>query len=379
MNGVVTSILNQAEGLSRRGNDILIIAPMMSNQEKYGIGKHNIETMYIKSKKAFFYPEFRISNPFSGKIIKKIKQFKPDIIHFHTQFTLGLSSIIIAKRLNIPLVGTFHTFISDPKYLKHVYLHSWSKAEKIAWKYSNFFYRRSDVVVCPSRNAANELRNAGIKNKITIIPNSIKLKEIANHKNKKIKLINKKNFNLVYVGRISHEKNVNILLESLKRALSKNSNITLTLIGKGPSLKKLKLLSKRLGISKNVAFLGQIDNEVLLKDGLLSYFDTFITASTTENQPMSMLEAMANGLPIIGVNERGVPELVTHMKNGLLVVKDSPEAFAKSILHLTQNKALQQKLGRESKRRAKHYDYMGITKDLEHLYDTLIKKRVYHK
>jgi glycosyltransferase involved in cell wall biosynthesis len=192
INGVVTSTLGFAKGLAAKGHKILIIAAKPKEPVKCDFGK-NISVKFVPSARAFFYEDFRITCPYTLGLVRLLKKFKVDVIHFETQFTLGLEAILCAKILKVPLVGTFHTYITEPGYLKHVHLdvllEKYKFMKTITWGYSNFFYNHCNLVISPSFETKRQLEKYGVKKPITVLFNGIDLQRF-----KHINLKEKKRF-----------------------------------------------------------------------------------------------------------------------------------------------------------------------------------------
>ena len=133
IDGVVSATVNLAKGLAKRGHKVIIVAPSKKKGQKEAFIHKNVEILRIPSIPAFFYPGFRFTWLYNKKVINYLEKKKIEFIHFQTQFTLGYLAISAAKKLDLPLTGTFHTFISDPEYLRHAHL-DYKFVGKMAWK-----------------------------------------------------------------------------------------------------------------------------------------------------------------------------------------------------------------------------------------------------
>ena len=128
------------------------------------------------------------------------------------------------------------------------------------------------------------------------------------------------------MGRVSYEKDIDQAMQAFGTASRNLPDATLMIVGDGPERKKLESLAKKLGVEKKIIFTGMLHREDL-RDALRAN-DIFVTASRSENMPVSVIEAMACGLPVASVRAKGIPEIVDHGKNGLLVEPDRPEELA---------------------------------------------------
>lgn len=300
-NGIVTSIVSFCRELADRGHEICIIVP-----DNLGVSDFNypgIEIIPVKGFPAFFYPDFKITFAFTPSLIKKIREFKPDIIHYHTQFVLSWQAIILGKLLKIPRVGTFHTYIADEGYLKVIGLEKFRIFGELGWKYNNFFYEHCEHVISPSQNALLELVSHGIpRNKISLLPNPLPTEEKSDIFHIK-DIPNTPNI-ICSVGRLSREKSYDVCIRAIRLVSEKISDVCLVIVGDGPERTSLEELTKELNIEKNVRFLGKVPHTDLLNSDLFIRSKCFLTASTTETQGITIIEAMSFGLPIVGVDEK---------------------------------------------------------------------------
>lgn len=305
INGIVTSIFTYCEWLANRWHKILIIAPYRFSLKWYR--HNNIEIHYLKGLPAVFYPDFKITFGFTPNLLKKLYRFKPDIVHFHTQFVIWWQAIQIWKLFSVPIVWTFHTFITDKNYLKIIGLDKYRVAWKISWKYNNYFYNRCDLIICPSFCAKNELLNNNIKQKnIVVLPNPIP----------PLTKVRKRNFfndnrpRILYVWRLSDEKQIDVLINATYVVSKEISDIQLVIVWDWPLKLDLMKLVVELWIQNNVKFLWFVPHDELQSSDIYEKSSLFVTASPSETQWITILEAMRWGLPIVWVDAFWVAELV---------------------------------------------------------------------
>ena len=374
VNGVVTSSINTAFEMARRGHEIYGVVSRNRNDLKCPEDYFPFPLLYQEGNSAYFYPEFNYTYIFSAKIVKAILDFKPDIIHFHAPMSMGYQAIRISRILKIPVVGTFHTFFAEPEYLSIVNLDKCKFLTKIGWWYSNQFFNRCDAVISPGKYTAKHLIEKKLKNKLYIISNGVDVKKYQKFKFKPDKfLLNpKKNEEwIIFIGRISKEKCLNVLLDAMKILINRRKKLKLLVVGDGPYKEELKKTAKNMNLHNNVFYSGMIQNKDLLESGILSKMKLFVTPSTSENQPMTILEAIMFGLPVVGVNAKGVPELIEG--NGFIVPPGDSLKLAESILKILQNKTLYKKFRNKSLKLSKKYDIRLTTDKIEALYYDLVK------
>lgn len=352
LNGVTTALLNQVLGLSRQGHRIYIFAPKAKTTKPIKYKVENVHVEYMPSFPIFVYPEVRFSYPIFNQAYRVTKKFRPDIIHFQSPSSAGIAGIITAKQLGIPLVGTFHGYFMEPEYLKVIgFADTFQKiTTNVLWKYTTFYFNLADGVVTPSEISRKELITRGFIKDISVIHNSLDTQTIKKVSPEKVAKLKKKlklrEHVILYVGRISHEKNIDQLIKSFKLVLKKEPDTHLLIIGKGPALPLLKDLVGSLGLKKDVIFHGEVEQKPLLTEGYYQMVDMFATASTSELQPVSLIEAYAFGLPAVGSAKRGTGEMIKNV--GLLSKPDDIEGFARNLLKIISDEKLKNTLSANS-------------------------------
>ncbi len=377
LNGVTTALLNQVLGLSRQGHRIYIFAPKAKTDKPIQYKVENVHVEYLPSFPVFFYPEVRFSYPIFNQAYRVTKKFRPDIIHFQSPSSAGIAGIIIAKQLGIPVIGTFHGYFMEPEYLKVIgFVDTFQKiTTNVLWKYTTFYFNLTDGVVTPSEISKKELITRGIVKNISVIHNSLDTQTIKKVSPEKVAELKKKlklrEHVILYVGRVSHEKNIDQLIKSFKIVLKKQPDTHLLIIGKGPALPLLKDLVNKLGLKKDVIFHGEVEQKPLLTEGYYQMVDMFATASISELQPVSLIEAFAFGLPAVGSAKRGTGEMIKNV--GLLSRPDDIEGFAHNMLKIITDEKLKNTLSANSlKVFNEKYELGEITHQFEEYYQKFI-------
>jgi len=364
IDGVVTFTTNLSKELANKGHKVFIICPKYKNNQEFQY--KNIKIIRINCIPAFFYEGYKFASPFSWRLLSIIKKEKIDIIHFQTPISLGIQAILISKILKIPLVGTFHTNIADPNYLKHINI-THSYMQKISWEYSKMYYNQADLRTCPSQTTKKELLKHGFKKPIKAISNGIGLESFKPAKN------NRKQKILIFIGRIAYEKNIFYLLECFKMVLKKIPDTKLIIVGEGPQFEEVKQKVKSLGLSKNIILTGRISHDELINSQTFNSADLFVTASTTETQGISTMEAQAKGIVCIGVSAGGIKDLIKNNYNGFLVKEGDKKKYADCIIKLLTNKSLYKKMKANTLKEIKKHELKKVIKIYEREYKNLIK------
>ncbi|MBI4039174.1 glycosyltransferase [Candidatus Daviesbacteria bacterium] len=377
LNGIATALANQAKELGKQGHEILIFTPKLDDIKRTKFVAKNVTVVHLPTVPALIYTEYKFGVFGLPRIIKHLIKFKPDILHSHTPFTIGLDAVLAAKVLKKPLVGTAHIYFTDSDYLRFVkYDLAVKLLGKISERYLNFMFNQCDLVLAPSKALTSDLKNNGFKKPILYLPNGVILKTpkfLTEEEKKSLKSkYGLKDKVVLHFGRLSYEKNIDLLIKAFYLLTKNNKNLSLLIIGDGPAKKSLGKLSKKLGIEKQVLFTGFIDHQILISSGMLGVGDVFATASTMENNPMVVLETMVYGLPVVGVKQAGLIELVS--ANGFLVEPGNYKQLAEKIDKILSNKDLAKKMSQQSLRLIRNYSIEKSVNKLIRMYQTLISK-----
>ena len=288
-----------------------------------------------------------------------------DLIHSHGYFA-DILGVPISKLLRTPILSTCHGFISNDRNLR-----IYNKLDKLSLRFAN-------KVICVSESIKYDLIRNGIKEtRIVVIPNAVETDMngelfIKNRKEKRQSLdIKEDEFVLGYIGRLSEEKGINYLIESSSMLNNLNIPIKVVIIGQGPQKKILEDLAKEKGIESKVIFCGfQPDVE-----NWLPAIDTFILPSLTEGTPMSLLEAMAYGIPAVASAVGGVSKLIDSGKNGIIVSPGKPEEIKDTVFNLYNNKKLRNSISMGAKQYVnKKHNIGDWTNKIEVEYLNIVKK-----
>ena len=171
VNGVVTAVLNVAQPLADRGHKILIVTPKIGDKREYSYPGITIKR--INSLPAAFYDDFRWTPSFSFSTFKMLKEEGYELVHFMTPFTISYLGIKLARMINLPVIGTFHTFISDPTYYEQMFKGVIKATEQATWTYLSRFYNAADMVTAPSPSTLKAMQENGCTSPGEVISNGI--------------------------------------------------------------------------------------------------------------------------------------------------------------------------------------------------------------
>ena len=301
ISGVVTHIETLKKGLEAQGHKVLIVTLDPKTKEHYV--KDGI--LYCPSmplKKIYGYG---VANPVNLRRLAFIKAFNPDIIHIQTEFTMGLFGLFCAKRLKKPVVYTLHTMYDD--YL--FYVAPGKRMQKLVKPGAHWYFRRiakrATEIIGPSTKVVEFLRRCGVERHVNIIPNTVDLSDfmVENVDPKEIAATKEKlgispgDIALFFVGRLGKENSLDTLIDLFTENFAGESPYKLFIVGDGPEAAALRQQVAQRKMKDQIHLLGRVDHDLLPP-----YFqacDLFATASLSEINSISMLEAMASGLYVV--------------------------------------------------------------------------------
>lgn len=375
INGVCFSIKNVSQELMNRGHKIIVFAPS-PNSKNSSQTVEGIQTEYFSSFSLPSYKEYRIIFPAQNKALKIARDFKPDIVWCETPFGVGRMGQKIAKKMKLPCIGTYHTLIPDfLMYLPLPVIKKLNVTKKIAWKLTNRFYERCNIVSTPSEAMKRELSKNNLKADVRAISNGID-HSLFKPTSAGIKEFLKKNnipssaTKMIFFGRISFEKNIDVLVKALHLLNEqKKQKFVLLLVGNGPATESLRALAKELGEQENVFFTGALRDAALV--AAVNAADFYVTASTIETQGLAVLEAMACGKPAVATEYLAIPEAVKDNYNGFLFKPFDIADCAEKMEKLATSKELLTRFGENAKKTAQGHSMERVGDIWERLFETL--------
>lgn len=324
INGVVSSVELLRKKLVEHGHKCYVICTYPSNLFSNSIVRTD-DIIRLPGVELKFLYGYAVTSPFHFKVIEDIRKLNLDLIHVHTEFGVGIFARTVAKKLNIPLISTYHTTYEDyTHYVNPINSHLIEKgAKKAIAKLSKVYCNSCARIISPSEKTKNMLVNYKIRNEIIeVIPTGLELKRFRKEnininilQNIKNKInIDEKDKIFIFVGRIAKEKELDIVIKAFKKIKDLKKNIKLLVVGDGPSKKELVELCDELGVSDYVYFLGKKPQEEIPYYYHLA--DVFVSASTTETQGMTYIEALASGLMVVGRKDEVLSDLIEEKETG---------------------------------------------------------------
>lgn len=345
INGVSTTISTFANEFVNQGYVVHLIAP------SYGQDETDEDWITrIAARSVPFDPEdCLMSRREILKLLPKLKENEYDLIHIHTPFVAHYAGVWLARKLQLPVIETYHTFFEGYFY-HYIRLLPKRLLRLIARRFSLSQCKQVDHVVVLSIPMADVLRQYGITQAHSIIPTGVNITNAKKDDGVPFRQkygITESQPVLVHIGRIAHEKNISFLISVTAVIVAHIPNILLLIAGEGPALKDLQSKAKKLGIEDNVKFVGYLDRNSELT-ACYQAGDIFIFASQTETQGLVLLEAMLLGVPVVSTAEMGTKDILVNGK-GVLVAKEEIHDFADKILNIIINPKLQRILSKEGR------------------------------
>jgi 1,2-diacylglycerol 3-alpha-glucosyltransferase len=322
INGVSTSVFMLKEALEKEVHQVFLVT---SNDDNYKFRfEENNKVIRIPGIKTWIYG-YRLTRVYPIRLLKVIKKWKLDVIHSHTEFGVGTFARIVAKQFNIPLVHTYHTMYED--YVHYITKGLFNNSSKKILEYLTLFYcdKTATELIVPTKKTYDLFKEKyQVDRNIHIVPTGIEVERFYHEhvdlskarKMRKDYGFNEKDFVLIFVGRLAEEKNVIYLLDVLKNVNKKFKYIKLMIVGDGPDKNKFMEYAKKIGLEKHTVFTGFVPwNDIPFYYHIAN---AFITASTSETQGLTVIEAMAAEKTPICINDEAFNKVVINGLNGRL-------------------------------------------------------------
>lgn len=363
--GVTRAIESIREGLVRRGHRVLIVAPEFEHAPR-----REKNVVRLPAVTNFNGSVFSASLPVPGLLTRTFREFDPDVVHAHHPFLLGDTAMRLARVHGRPLVLTYHTVYE--KYAHYVPGDS-PRVRRFIIGLTSGFADMCDSVIVPSRGIEAMLRRRGVAAPIQVIPTGIELRKFSGGDGARAREkfgIPGRAWVAGVVSRITEEKNMLFLAEAAARYLAGNRRAHVLMVGDGPVRAAIRKKVSAWNLRRRFHLPGTLEGEDLLD--AYRAMDGFIFASKSETQGLVLAEAMAAGLPVVGLSATGTDDVVRDKVNGRLVRKGNTGDFTRAIAWLAERSGDEKaRLARQARDTARDYS-IAITIDrLTGLYEGL--------
>lgn len=377
ISGVTTSIKMLKTTLEKMHHEVFIVTANLDNNKFIYDDKNRI--IYLPGIKTGIY-ETKLTGIYSKKAMKIIKNWHLDVIHSQTEFGIGYFSRIVAKKLNLPIVHTYHTLYEDyVHYVTHGHFNNLAK--KLAIKITKYYCeKKCDELIVPTDKIKDLFINKyNISQPINVIPTGIdidKFKLTPNIK-KEIVSIKKKykikdtDFIIGSVGRIAPEKSFDKLLYNIKEMIKVNTNIKVMLVGGGPDLDNLKELTKKLHLEDYVIFTDKVNYDLV--PAYFNVFNVIVSFSKTETQGLTIIEGLAASKPTICIEDDSFKAMIEPNYNGYLFKNDNE--FKDYIFKLMNDKKLYKDMSTNARNSTYKYSKEVFASEVLKVYHKAIEKK----
>lgn len=377
ISGVTTSIKMLKTALEKMHHEVYIVTANLDNN-KFIYDKKN-KIIYLSGIKTGIY-ETKLTGIYSKKAMKIIKEWNLDVIHSQTEFGVGYFSRIVAKKLSLPIVHTYHTLYEDyVHYVTHGHFDNFAK--KLAIKITKYYCeKRCDELIVPTDKIKDLFINKyNIIKQVNVIPTGIDIdkfkitpsmkKNIQTIKNKY--KINDTDFIIGSVGRIAPEKSFDKLLYNIKDMIKVNTNIKVLLVGGGPDLDNLKKLTKKLNLENYVIFTDKIDYDLV--PTYFNIFNVVVSFSKTETQGLTIIEGLAASKPTLCIEDDSFRAMIEPNYNGYLFKNDTE--FKDYIFKLMNDQKLYKDMSTNARNSTYKYSKEVFAADILKVYHKAIENK----
>jgi len=370
VSGVCTSVAMLKEALEKLGNEVYVVT-VYPGSFKFEYRNHILKLPGVP---VGIY-NYRQPSAYSFRAANIIKKWNLDVIHSHTEFSLGSFSRIISKMNNIPLVHTYHTLYEDN--VHYIAKNHFNKFIKMIIKDLTLFFcdKTVDSLIVPTKKTYDLFKDKyKVKMNISIIPTGIDIERfytdsVSNSDKLSVKEkynLCKDDFIILFLGRVALEKNIDYILNAQEKINTYKKNIKLLVVGDGPELERIKNLN-----IDNIIYVGKVSwVETPL---YYSICDVFVTASTSETQGLTVIEALAASKPVICVNDESFNSLIVNDYNGYLF--DTEKEYINAVIKLYEDKNLKNKIGINARKSVFKFSSINYAKSVMNVYEKTIENK----
>jgi 1,2-diacylglycerol 3-alpha-glucosyltransferase len=366
VNGVSTSIRTFRADLHALGVETVLVAPC------YPAAQPQTDVLRVASAGVPKDPEDRRMH--WGALTRTLDALPLadfDLVHIHTPFVAHYAGVRWARRAGVPCVATYHTFFEE-------YLHHYVPVLPRAFgRFAARHFTRSQcaavqALIAPSEPMRAVLLQYGVTTPIHVLPTGLPADRFRAGNGAAFRAqagIGAERPLVTYIGRVAHEKNIGFLVQMFARVLAQVPAALLVIAGEGPAREALRAQVASLGLSSHVHFAGYLERDTTLLD-CYAAADVFVFASRTETQGLVLLEAMAQGAPVVSIAELGTRSILVS-ESGALVVPEDAAAFAEAVVRVLTDAGLREALAVRGRAYARTWSSAAMARRLAYLYGQL--------
>ncbi len=367
-NGVVTSVQNLFDELVAMGHDVRILTLSDSLHSHKDGAVYYIRSVPIGA----VYPDVRMPTSYRHKLIRELIDWKPDVIHSQCEFFSFQFASRISKITGAPIVHTYHTLYEQ--YMTSYLIPSKRVGDYLVKILSRQRLKRVDTLVAPTQKVENTLHGYGMRAPISVVPSGISLEQHHQRITAQQRLEKRRALGIadedqvmLNLGRLGGEKNLGELIELFAVARQQNENLKFLIVGDGPARQDLERLAKKLNVSDYVIFTGMVEPSQVQEYYQLG--DVFVSASTSETQGLTYIEAAANGLPLLCRQDDCLADVLQPGENGYEYT--SEDEFLRAI-DAVMDPAWRAGATKRSEEIAAGFDKKAFGQAIENIYESVL-------
>ena len=368
-NGVVTSVQNLFDELTANGHDVRILTISGDLHSHKEGSVYYMRSVPLKG----VYPDLRMPTSFRHKLIQEIIDWKPDVVHSQCEFFSYQFAARISKITGAPIVHTYHTLYEQ--YMTSYLVPSKRLGDYLVKMLSRRRLKRVSTLVAPTQKVENTLQSYGMDAPSSVVPSGSSLQQHFQRLRSEERELRRRKLGigeddlvLINLGRLGGEKNLGELLEFFAEARKKNENLKFLIVGDGPAREDLEKQAVTLGMESDVIFTGMVP-----PDQVQNYYqlgDVFVSASTSETQGLTYIEAAANGLPLLCRQDDCLADVLEEGENGYEYT--SAEEFLNAIDTMMDDDAWRAAAARRSEEIAASFDKKAFGEAIETVYESVL-------
>ncbi|MGZ8185905.1 MAG: glycosyltransferase [Methylobacter sp.] len=322
--GVARSVETFTDAYRQLGHQVLVVAPEFPNMPQ-----DEANVVRIPAVQNFNGSDFSVVLPVAGLLTEALNEFRPDIVHAHHPYLLGMTALRVARFHTLPLVFTHHTRYEE--YTHYVPGNSFT-LKRFVIELATRFANLCDQVFAPSESIAALLQERGVATPIAVVPTGLDVVRFNQGDAQGFRAamnIPHEAFVVGHLGRLAPEKNLAFLAKAVAAFLQTDSRAHFLVVGKGPSEEEIRTIFTRAGLASRLHFAGILELPQLAD--AYRAMNVFAFASKSETQGLVLAEAMAAGVPVVALDAAGVQEVVRDGCNGRLLRDESRQAFVSAL------------------------------------------------
>ena len=368
VNGVSTSIATFRADLDRLGVETLLVAPRYAGEmlsEERGVVR-------VAGSKVPGDPEDRRMRWGAlRRALVGLERESFDLVHVHTPFIAHYAGVREARRRGVPVLATYHTFFEE--YLHHyVPVLPRSLGRTLARVFTRSQCSAVQALIAPSEPLRQVLCAYGVDTPVHVIPTGLPANRFPPGDAARFRALAQLPAHrplVTYVGRVAHEKNIDFLVRVFERVHQSVPEAMLIIAGEGPARESLRKLVGQLGLTADVRFVGYLDRDTSLLD-CYAAASVFAFASRTETQGLVLLEALAQGTPVVSTAELGTKSILAPAC-GAVIAEEREEPFAAAVVQVLRDADLRGLLSAQARTYARGWSSASMAARLAELYRTL--------